>query len=105
MITRWDNIEIVQEIDRMQKELRSGGPLQGVSGMELMHRVGGPHIQEHQLVRGFVQELHIARDIGLLTFRIQSDVQPGFVDTQPYQYLQMLWDFALTVAGQDRARG
>jgi uncharacterized protein (TIGR02391 family) len=56
-------------------------------------------------MRGFVQELHIARDLGLLTFKVQRDPRPNLADADPNWYLQTLSDFALTVAGQDRARG
>ena len=56
-------------------------------------------------MRGFVQELHIARDVGLLTFKVQPDPRPNLADADPSWYLQTLSDFALTVEGQDRARG
>jgi hypothetical protein len=41
----------------------------------------------------------------LLTFRVQGDFRPGQPDTNPHWYVQNLWDFALTVTGQDHARG
>jgi uncharacterized protein (TIGR02391 family) len=62
-------------------------------------------VHEPQLMRGFVQELHIARDLGLLTFKVQDDPRPNLADADPNWYLQTVSDFALTVEGQDRARG
>jgi hypothetical protein len=43
MTDRWDNIEILQAIDRMQLEVYRGGPLRSVRGLYLMerdHRIG-----------------------------------------------------------------
>ena len=79
MADRWDNIEIVQAIDRRQQETYRGGPMRGVNGLHLMEQITGVMVHEPQLVRGFVQELHIARDLGLLTFKVQADpaAQPG----------------------------
>jgi hypothetical protein len=105
MVDRWDNIEILRAADRMQRETYHGGPMQGVNGLYLMEQIAGVMVHEHQLVRGFVQELHIARDLGLLVFKVQPDPRPNVADADPYWYLQTISDFALTVAGQDRARG
>jgi len=105
VVLRWDNIEILQAIDRIQGETYRGGPIRSMSGLQLMEQVNGKMVAEQQLMRGFVQELHIARDLGLLTFRVQGDFRPTQPDTDPNWYLQNLWDFALTVTGQDRARG
>jgi uncharacterized protein (TIGR02391 family) len=105
MVARWDNIEILQTIDRVQAETYGGGPLSSTHGLELMARISRPAAYDHQLLRGFVQELHIARDVGLLTFKIQGEHPLGFADSRPEQYLQTLWSIALTVEGQDRARG
>jgi uncharacterized protein (TIGR02391 family) len=102
---RWDNIEILQAIDRKQQEIYRGGPLRGVHGLHLMEQITGSVPHDHQQMRGFVQELHIARDLGLLTFRTQPDPRPNLADTDPNWYLQTVSDFALTVDGQDRARG
>jgi hypothetical protein len=91
-------------IDRLQKEAYHGGPLTGVNGLWLLEQVGDAAVYRPQLQRGFVQELHIARDLGLLTFKVRPDPRPNLADTDPNWYLQTLSDFALTVAGQDRAR-
>ena len=69
MADRWDNIEILQAIDRKQQETYRGGPMRGVHGLYLMEQITGSMPHDQQLMRGFVQELHIARDMGLLTFR------------------------------------
>src|ERR1700727_1519433 len=103
MISRWDNIEILQSIDRIQRETYGGGPIRSMNGLYLMEQIR--RITEPQLTRGFIQELHIARDVGLLTFRVQPDPRPNLADADPNWYLQTLSDFALTVEGQDRARG
>jgi len=105
MADRWDNIEILQAIDRKQQETYRGGPMRGVHGLYLMEQITGSIPHDQQLMRGFVQELHITRDMGLLTFRTQPDSRPNLADTDPNWYLQTISDFALTVDGQDRARG
>ena len=105
MVDRWDNIEILQAIDRRQQETYRGGPMRGVNGLHLMEQITGVMVHEPQLVRGFVQELHIARELGLLTFKVQADPRPNLADADPNWYLQTVSDFALTVEGQDRARG
>lgn len=105
MIGRWDNIEILQVIDRRQQETYPGGPLRGVNGLHLMEEIAGRMVHEPQLMRGFVQELHIARDMGFLSFNVQADPRPNLADADPNWYLQTISDFALTIEGQDRARG
>lgn len=37
----WDNIEILQAIDRIQCDTGHGGPIQGVSGLHLMEELPG----------------------------------------------------------------
>jgi uncharacterized protein (TIGR02391 family) len=101
----WDNIEILRGIDCIQQETYRGGSLSGVTGLSLMEQLTGRVVHEQPLIRGFVQELHIAADMGLLTFRIQPDPRPNLADADPHWYLQTISNFALTVAGQDRARG
>src|SRR6266852_2719224 len=105
MVERWDNIEIMQAIDRYQQETYRGGPLTGVNGLQLMERVAGSMVVDQPLWRGFVQELEIAADRGLLTFKVQPDPWPNVAAADPHWYLQTLSEFALTVDGQDRARG
>ncbi len=101
MADRWDNIEILRAIDRRQQETYRGGPMRGVNGLHLMEQITGVMVHEPQLVRGFVQELHIARDLGLLTFKVQADPRPNLADADPNWYLQTVSDFALAVEGQD----
>lgn len=103
MVTRWDDIEILRLIDKHQEQY-GGGPLWGMHGRDLMDELGGPpRVTDDRLIRGFVHELLIARDAGLLTFEaIGGPVNP---DQNPDFYLQNLRKFALTVAGRDRARG
>ena len=43
MAARWDNIEILQTIDRSQQERYSGGRISGVNGMHLMDEITGRH--------------------------------------------------------------
>jgi uncharacterized protein (TIGR02391 family) len=105
MPVRWDNIEILQAIDRIQREVYGGGPISTGSGLWLMEQITGSPVSEYQQWRGFVQELHIARDAGLLTFKVKPDPTPNLPDANPHWYLQTLSDFALTVEGQDRAYG
>lgn len=104
MRKRWDNIEILQAIDRIQ-ERYGGGPVTAMNGMYLMNEVNGSQVTEPALWRGFVQELYIARDLGLLAFKAAPNPRPNLAEVDPFYYLQTLSDFALTVTGQDRARG
>jgi uncharacterized protein (TIGR02391 family) len=99
----WDNVEILREIDLWQQETYRGGALRGVNGLSLMERMIGSFPPER--MRGFIQELHISAACGLLTFEVQPDPRPNLADTDPNWYLQTISDFALTVEGQDRARG
>jgi hypothetical protein len=80
MAFRSDNIEILRAIDRIQGETYRGGPMRSMSGLQLMEQVNGKMVAEQQLMRGFVQELHIARDLGMLTFRVQGDFRPSQPD-------------------------
>jgi uncharacterized protein (TIGR02391 family) len=102
---RWDNIDILRGIDRYQQETYHGGPLRTVNGQLLMQYLTGAYVHDHQQVRGFIQELHIARDLGLLTFDVQPSPRPNLADADPNAYVQIISGFALTVTGQDRARG
>jgi uncharacterized protein (TIGR02391 family) len=99
----WDNVEILREIDRWQQETYKGGPLRGVNGLSLMQRITGSYAVDG--IRGFIQELHISAGSGLLTFTVQRDPRPNLADADPNWYLQTITDLALTVEGQDRARG
>jgi uncharacterized protein (TIGR02391 family) len=105
MTGRWDDIEILRAIDGYQQETYGGGPLRGVDGLHLMERIAGSFVVDQQRIRGFVQELLIAADSALLTFKVQPDPRPNLPDADPNWFLQTISEFALTVAGQDRARG
>ena len=105
MVDRWDDIQILQAIDRIQQERFDGGPMRVGHGLWLMEEINGGPVFEHQRWRGFVQELHIARDRRLVTFKVQHSPRPNLAEADPYYYLQTVSDFALTVEGQDRARG
>ena len=102
---RWDNVDILRGIDRYQQETYHGGPLRGINGMLLMQHLTGAYVHDQQQVRGFIQELHIARDLGLLIFDVRPSLRPNLADADPNAYVQEISDFALTVSGQDRARG
>jgi uncharacterized protein (TIGR02391 family) len=101
--SRWDNVDILQAIDRAQQETYHGGPTGSVNGLWLMEQLRGR--ADSQAMRGFAQELGIARDAGLLTFRVRPDLPPNAPDRDANWYLQGVSNFALTVEGQDRARG
>ncbi|MEW2386568.1 TIGR02391 family protein [Micromonospora sp. NPDC047707] len=103
---RWDDIEILQRIDGHQAQ-HGGGELWSLDGRRLMEELAGRIVPEERLHRGFVQELHNLRDGGYLRFTLDSMVggQPPDPNANPYFYLQQVRRFALTTAGQDRARG
>jgi uncharacterized protein (TIGR02391 family) len=99
-MARWDDIEILQTIDRLQQQM-DGRPL-WMSGHDLMKEVAHTHFVEEQRMGGFLQELFITHNAGLITFSVtDAYARPD----NPNFYLQQLRDLALTVDGQDRARG
>ncbi|MFF5085041.1 TIGR02391 family protein [Actinoplanes sp. NPDC000266] len=102
----WDDIEILRRIDRHQSQ-HGGGELWSVNGKDLMEEVAGALVPEDHRHRGFVRELHNLRDAGYLRLTVDSMVSGALPDpdTNPYFYLQQVRRFALTTAGQDRARG
>ena len=106
MAARWDNLDILRAIDRHQENF--GGAAAGISGQDLMREIAGAYVVPQERWAGFVLELHIARDAGLLTFRppyrVGGSPAPD-PERDPNIYLQSIRDFALSVAGQDRARG
>jgi uncharacterized protein (TIGR02391 family) len=106
MVTRWDNIQILQAIDRHQERFGCG-EVWGVDGRQLMEELAGAQVTDDNLVRGFVHELEIALAEGHLTFIVEdySGNAQQIRRAYPYQYLQQIRNFALTVRGQDRARG
>lgn len=100
---RWDNIKILQVVDQHQDQ-HGGGPVWSLDGRQLMDEVAARQVTEDALVRGFVQELEILAREEYLTFTI-SDRSATNRLSYPYVYLQQLREFALTVKGQERARG
>lgn len=103
MLIRWDNIQILQAVDRHQERF-GGGAVWGVNGCALMDELAGQQVTDDKLVRGFLQELEILTAEEYLTFRAY-DTSEDARRSWPYQYLEQIRDFALTVKGQDRARG
>src|ERR1700730_10172992 len=106
MTARWDNIEILQAVARHQERF-GGGEVWGVAGRQRMEEIASTQVTDEKLWRGFIQELEIAAAGDYLTFTVE-DYSGNAQQTRrsyPYQYLQQIRDFALTVAGQDRARG
>jgi uncharacterized protein (TIGR02391 family) len=103
MPIRWDNITILQAVDRRQERF-GGGAVWGVNGCQLMDEVAGQQVVDDKLVGGFLQELEILATEGCLTFRAY-DTSEHARRSWPYQYLEQIRNFALTVKGQDRARG
>jgi uncharacterized protein (TIGR02391 family) len=102
-MARWDNITILQAVDKHQERV-GGGAVWGLNGCLLMDEVAGAQISEDKFVRGFLQELEILAAEGYLTFRAYEQSE-NTRRSWPYQYLEQIRDFALTVKGQDRARG
>jgi hypothetical protein len=100
---RWDNIEILQAIDRIQQDTYRGGPIGSMDGFYLMEQMRGR--ADPQLTRGLVQELHIPRDRGLQTFKVRPDPRPNLAEADPSRYLQTLSDFALPWRGTGREAG
>jgi uncharacterized protein (TIGR02391 family) len=102
---RWDDIEILKVIDRHQEQ-HGGGELLSPNGMDLMHQIAGGLVGEDHRHRGFVRELLNLQDGRFLTFRVDSyGAAPPRPDSNPHLWLQQVRRFALTTAGQDRARG
>ena len=102
----WDDIEILRRIDGRQLQY-GGGAITSVNGKDLMDEIAGTMVTGDRLHRGFVRELHNARDAGYLLFTVDKMVGGALPDwdSNPYFYLQQVRGFALTTAGQDRARG
>ena len=99
---RWDDIEILQAIDRGQEQ--HGGTELWTDGRLLMEQIAGGHVPEPQRHRGFMRELQNLQQAGYLTFQFNASFScPPASDA--YLWLQQVRNFALTTAGQDRARG
>jgi uncharacterized protein (TIGR02391 family) len=105
-MTHWDNIRLLQAVDRHQEQF-GGGPVWSVDGRLLMEELAGGQVADDNLSRGFIRELDIAASEGYLTFDVEnySGNAQQLRQSYPYQYLQQVRNFALTVKGQDRARG
>jgi len=68
IVIYWDNIIILRTIDDLQRS-HGGGAAWSRSGRDLMIEIGGLGAPADQTAcAGFLQELLIARDAGLLTF-------------------------------------
>lgn len=61
MAPHWDNIEILQPIDRLQTQMGSGAPLGNYNGLTLLQQIDSAAGHEHQSMKGFAQELRIER--------------------------------------------
>jgi hypothetical protein len=102
MRTRWDDIEILREIDaRSKNSTAAAGP---ASGREVMNGIAGSWVTEPALITEFTYELDLAHGAALLTFKV-SDHAATYRTQNADFYLQNVRKLALTIAGRDRARG
>lgn len=102
MPRHWDDLELLRTLDRLETE--SPGVMR--DGRTLMEAAAGEPVPDERDQARFVHELHLARDAGYLTFRPVEWVGMAPPDPRdPNMYLQRTTDFALTLAGRDRARG
>jgi hypothetical protein len=97
--TRWDDIEILQTIDRLQEQM--DGRLLYQSGYDLAKEVTGTQWVDPERMPGFINELHLAYQVGHIIMRLADNVQPSNAS----YYLQQIRDISLTTEGRDRARG
>jgi hypothetical protein len=74
MSQRWDNIEILRAVDHFQEQ--AGGASAWQNGSQLMEEVAGERVIEDQRCLGFINELHIAHHVGLLTFELTRGIAP-----------------------------
>jgi uncharacterized protein (TIGR02391 family) len=95
-----DNIQILRAIDERQLQM-DGRPVH-LNALQLLNEMSGMFAADVKLMPGFLQELFVARAAGYLEWRIYGQ-EPNL--NNPNYYLQQIQDLALTVAGQDRARG
>lgn len=82
------------------------GPLQ--NGLELMRRAaGGQPLDWEREAVSFAHELVLAHEAGYLEWRDDSYMRVGGTDhrVNSYQWLQVIRELYLTLAGRDRARG
>lgn len=103
---RFDDIEIVQAIDR-HEDASNGAPLWSLNGLRLVEELAGGLVADQTVHSGFVKELHTLRDCALLTFKTYSTSTGELPnpDQNAHYYLQQVHSFALTPQGRDRARG
>lgn len=66
----WDDVAILQAIDRLQQQM-DGRPIMH-NGYQLAAEAAGVHVVEEHRCPGFVQELLITRDAGLITFTLSG---------------------------------
>jgi uncharacterized protein (TIGR02391 family) len=95
-----DNIQLLKAIDERQLQME-GRPVH-VNASQLLNELSGTFAADPKLMPGFLQELFMAQAAGYLTWRIYG-LEPN--RNNPNYYLQQIQELALTVAGQDRARG
>lgn len=53
--------------------------------------INGSRVVEDQRWRGFIQELHIARDLGLLTFSAEPSSRPNLATPTPTITSRRYW--------------
>lgn len=101
---RWDDRQLLKLIDDLE-ETGDIGPLN--NGLELMRRAGGQAIDWGRDTRPFARELLLAHRAGYLEWRDLSDRRVGGTDplANSEQWLQVIYELRLTIAGRDRARG
>jgi hypothetical protein len=101
----WNDLEILQLIDACDKGER-GGNNSGIDMAQTLARDRGVGLGDGDDA-GFVRELLVLQDAGLVTWQVMSSIgraQP-IVPDNANDYLNNIRDFALTIAGRDRARG
>jgi len=98
--TPWDDIAILQTVDRLQQQMDSRPILH--TGYQLASEAAGVHAVEERRLPGFVQELLIAYRANLITFTLSD---PTVNPQNASYYLRQVRDIALTIQGRDRARG
>lgn len=101
---RWDDLEILRVIIRLEQEERSSL----ANGLSLMEAVRPrAEIDWNRGHREFARELILAHNKGLLSWKDQSgrNIAPTDPASQPQAWLQTIWTLRLTLDGRDRAIG
>jgi hypothetical protein len=100
----WNDFEILQLIDACEQGER-GGASSGIDLALTLTRERGVGLVDGDDAR-LVRELLALRDAGLLTWQVLSDFgRTPIVPHNANDYLNNIREFALTIAGRDRARG